>query len=72
MVHAVREPELSKQTLINSAREIFGNPRKAHSWLTRPNQSLHDMRPIDLLECGSEQDLREVFDELSRIDQGLF
>lgn len=64
--------QLDRGKVISYAREVFGNPRKAHSWLTTPNPTLHDMQPKDLLEWGSPDDVAEVFNELERIDQGLF
>jgi uncharacterized protein (DUF2384 family) len=65
-------PALSKEAIYNYAREVFGDPRKVHSWMETPNTFLRSMRPKDFLEYASDEDMRLVFDELSRIDHGVF
>jgi uncharacterized protein (DUF2384 family) len=65
-------PSLTKETVYSFAREIFGNPRKVYSWMDTPNILLGNMRPKDFLEHANTEDLQLVYDELSRIDQGVF
>lgn len=67
-----RVPEISKEAVLDYAREVFGDARKSFSWLTTPNQILDGMRPRDIIECGNYDDITRVFNELQRIDQGLF
>jgi len=65
-------PEIGKEQVLNYAREVFGDPRKTFSWLNTPNQVFHGMRPKDLLDLGESHDIDNVFNELQRIDHGLF
>jgi uncharacterized protein (DUF2384 family) len=65
-------PIKSKDEVLNYAREVFGDPRKAFSWLTSPNQVFQGMRPKDVIELGKAEDIYNVFNELERIDHGLF
>jgi uncharacterized protein (DUF2384 family) len=62
----------TKEFVNNHAREIFGEPRKAYSWMNTPNAILNGMRPKDFIEHSTPEDLQLVIDELDRIDQGLF
>jgi uncharacterized protein (DUF2384 family) len=63
---------LTKDVINNYAREVFGEPKKVHSWMTTPNTFLKGMRPKDFIEYATQDDLQLVMDELGRIDQGLF
>lgn len=65
-------PVIDRGYIYRHAREIFGDPKKTSSWMNTPNRILKGMRPNDLIECGNEQDLQLVVDELDRIDQGVF
>jgi hypothetical protein len=65
-------PVIDKDFIYRHAREIFGGPKKTYSWMNTPNRILKGMRPKDLIECGNEQDLQLVVEELNRIDQGIF
>ena len=65
-------PALTKETIHNYARQVFGNPRKAYSWMDTPNKTFRGMRPKDFIEYANTEDLQLVYDELSRIDHGLF
>jgi uncharacterized protein (DUF2384 family) len=66
------KPPITADEVKQHAREIFGDAKKCLSWLNRPNPILHGMRPQDLIDVGSKDDLWEVWEELDRIDQGLF
>ena len=52
------------------AERVFGNPDKAFRWLRRPNQTLNDQRPIDLLT--SHAGVQVVLERLGQIDHGMF
>jgi uncharacterized protein (DUF2384 family) len=65
-------PTLSIDYLYGRAREIFGNPKKVHSWMNTPNLVFQGMKPKDFIEFGTDQDLQLVAEELDRIDQGVF
>lgn len=52
------------------AERVFGNPEKAFRWLRRPNQTLNDQRPIDLLT--SHAGVQVVLERLGQIDHGVF
>ena len=52
------------------AERVFGDPEKAFRWLRRPNQTLHDQRPIDLLT--SHAGVQVVLERLGQIDHGMF
>ena len=65
-------PLPTKEAVYNYAREVFGDPGKAYSWMNTPNQFLRDMRPKDFIEYGTSEDIQLVLTELSRIDQGVF
>ena len=69
-----REPSPipTKDTVYTFAREVFGDPRKAFSWMNTPNHTLNDMRPKDFIEYSKPEDLQIIMDELERVDQGLF
>lgn len=62
----------TKDTVIQRAREVLGEPRKVYSWMNTPNSFLDGMRPRDFIEFGSPDDLQKIMDELDRIDQGIF
>ena len=64
--------EHSLRAVISYAREVFGDPGRAYSWMNTPNPMLKDMRPRDYIEYGNAEDLDLVLDELGRIDQGAF
>lgn len=65
-------PVIDKGYIYSHAREIFGGPKKAYSWMNTPNAILKGMRPKDFIECGTPEDLQVIVDELNRIDQGIF
>jgi len=65
-------PILTSQAVRNYAREVFGDPGKAFSWMSTTNRALKGMRPKDLIEYANASDLQLVMDELARIDQGVF
>jgi hypothetical protein len=52
------------------ADRVFGDETKAEAWLHRPNASLTDQKPIDLLE--DELGAAVVRELLERIDHGIF
>lgn len=62
----------TKELVNNYAREVFGEPRKAHSWMNTPNFIFKGMRPKDFIEYSTPADLQLIMDELARVDQGLF
>jgi hypothetical protein len=52
------------------ADRVFGDVERAEAWLRRPNASLSDQRPLDLLE--DELGAAVVREMLERIDHGIF
>ncbi len=52
------------------ADRVFGDPKKAEAWLSRPNAALSGQRPSDLLK--DELGTAVVREMLERIDQGIF
>jgi uncharacterized protein (DUF2384 family) len=65
-------PALSKDVVLQHARDTFGEPKKVYSWMNTPNSMFSGMRPKDLLEYATPEDLCALIDELDRIDQGIF
>jgi putative toxin-antitoxin system antitoxin component (TIGR02293 family) len=67
---AVESDRLTRAVrLAGCAEEAIGNPEKAARWLREPNWSLHEKRPIELLE--SDVGARMVEQVLGRIEYGL-
>jgi uncharacterized protein (DUF2384 family) len=66
------ESVMDNAVVLSYAREVFGDVSKTFSWLNTPNSQLDGMRPKDILEIGSAEDRQKVYDELWRIDQGVF
>ena len=64
-VRAIRVGHVSVE-----ADRVFGNPEKAFRWLRRPNQTLNNQRPIDLLT--SHAGVQVVLERLGQIDHGVF
>lgn len=52
------------------AERVFGDERKAETWLQRPSVSLSGQKPIDLLK--DELGAAVVREMLERIDHGIF
>ncbi len=52
------------------ADRVFGEEEKAEAWLHRPNASLADQRPVDLLR--DQLGAAVVREMLERIDHGIF
>jgi uncharacterized protein (DUF2384 family) len=69
---STRPLQLTKDTVVNYAHEVFGDSRQAFSWLRTPNPLFCGMCPKDLLELGDARDISNVYSELGRIDQVLF
>ena len=56
--------------LYHKGIEVFNEKDKFNTWLSRPNKSLEDQKPMELLETSMGIDL--VFDELLKIEHGVF
>lgn len=52
-----------------AARQVFGSPEKAQTWLRRESRLLGGERPLDLLD--TEVGGRQVEDALDRLAHGL-
>ena len=52
------------------AREVFGESRKAASWMATPNRFCSGMSPEDFI--GQDGGYALVMEELDRIEQGVF
>jgi hypothetical protein len=52
------------------AERVFGDEKKAETWLQRPSASLSGQKPIDLLK--DELGAAVVREMLERIDHGIF
>ena len=50
--------------------EVFEEKTKAIGWLTSPNSALGNQIPLVLIE--REKGQQEIFDELSRIEHGVY
>ena len=61
---------LRLERIAEQADSVFGNHDKAQRWLRSEIIALDGARPIDLLE--SETGAHVVFEELVRIDYGMF
>lgn len=61
---------LTQAEVLAHAREIFGTEAKTQSWLTEPNQFFLGLSPLAFMTSGG--DLQEVWNELDRIDQGVY
>lgn len=71
-VRVAKTPQLTREVILDYAREVFSDPPKVYSWLTTPNQAFNGMRPRDLIDMGAAEDLLDLYEELGRIDNGLF
>ncbi|OJW50140.1 MAG: hypothetical protein BGO67_02085 [Alphaproteobacteria bacterium 41-28] len=58
------------ERIVNFANDVFGNKDKAYTWLRRPNRSLENQTPLDLLH--SEMGTRLVETLLERIQHGIY
>ncbi len=56
--------------LFHKGINVFGKKEKFLTWLERPNKSLGNSKPIDLIETSIGIDL--VMNELVRIEHGVF
>ena len=52
------------------AIEVFGNPKKAQTWLTSPRAELRGKSPLDV--CSSKKGRQEVLNMLIRIAHGVY
>jgi putative toxin-antitoxin system antitoxin component (TIGR02293 family) len=68
MVSSERLLELTR--LFHQGIEVFNEKGKFITWLNRPNRSLNDQIPIELIETSIGIDL--VIDELLRIEYGVY
>lgn len=58
------------ERIVNFAEDVFGDRTKAHAWLRRPNRSLENQTPMDLLY--GETGTRIVETLLERIQHGIY
>jgi putative toxin-antitoxin system antitoxin component (TIGR02293 family) len=58
------------ERIVSFAEDVFGDKNKAHAWLRRPNRSLENQTPLDLLH--SEIGTRLVETILGRIQHGIY
>lgn len=58
------------ERIVNFAEDVFGDKMKAHTWLRRPNRSLENQTPMDLLY--GETGTRIVETLLERIQHGIY
>ncbi|MBS0271534.1 MAG: DUF2384 domain-containing protein [Proteobacteria bacterium] len=58
------------ERIVNFAEDVFGDKAKAHTWLRRPNRSLENQTPMDLLY--GETGTRIVETLLERIQHGIY
>jgi hypothetical protein len=65
-----RESAIRLLDIRTLAERVFGDADKVEAWLTRPNSSLSNQKPIDLLE--DELGTAVVREMLERIDNGIF
>lgn len=56
--------------VLTRAMEVFQEETKAVTWLTKPCRSLGDQIPLVLID--GEKGQQAVFDELTRIEHGVF
>ena len=56
--------------LFHKGIDVFNEKEKFITWLNRPNKSLANSKPIDLIETSIGIDL--VLDELLKIEHGVF
>ena len=56
--------------LFHKGIQVFNDKEKFNTWLNRPNKSLENLKPIELIETSLGIDL--VFDELLKIEHGVF
>jgi len=54
------------------AAEVFGNPVKARTWLSRPRRIFSGRSPKQILESGDVEMMREVLKALIAIEFGTF
>ncbi len=52
------------------AVDTFGDPAKAHAWLTTPNPVLSNLQPIEI--ANTSEGVAQVEELLTRIDYGIF
>jgi putative toxin-antitoxin system antitoxin component (TIGR02293 family) len=67
-IHSEKIIELAEVTQLGET--VFDTQEQFYNWLSRPNQALGNMTPLELLKDSYGKDL--VVQELNRIDQGIF
>ena len=58
------------ERIVSFSEDVFGDKNKAHAWLRRPNPSLENQPPLDLLH--TEIGTRLVETILGRIQHGIY
>jgi putative toxin-antitoxin system antitoxin component (TIGR02293 family) len=66
----VSERLIDLARLFHRGMEVFDEKEKFLLWLNRPNKSLDNQLPIELIETNMGMDL--VMDELLKIEHGVF
>ena len=61
---------LAKAYVLQEAQRIFADAEKASHWLQRPSRALGGRAPLAMLDTAAG--VREVTEELGRIDHGIF
>jgi putative toxin-antitoxin system antitoxin component (TIGR02293 family) len=56
--------------ILAKATDVLGSPEEAEQWLDRPQTSLDQQRPVDLLQTSGGVEL--VQDFLTRLEYGVY
>ena len=65
-----QESALRYSDIRSLADRVFGDEKKAEVWLHRPNASMSDQLPVDLMK--DELGAAVVREALEQIDHGIF
>jgi putative toxin-antitoxin system antitoxin component (TIGR02293 family) len=65
----LRIAEERRDAIVAEAERIFGDPAKAHRWLSKPKWFLDEKTPIDVIDTASG--FEKVKEMLVRIEYGM-
>jgi putative toxin-antitoxin system antitoxin component (TIGR02293 family) len=66
----LKENKTTSLHVINEAIRVFGDEGRAYSWLSKPNKTLENHIPLELLETSEGKD--QVLERLVQIDHGIY
>ncbi|HMS90995.1 MAG TPA: MbcA/ParS/Xre antitoxin family protein [Candidatus Absconditabacterales bacterium] len=66
----ILDDAISRENIFALGESIFGEKQKFASWLQEPSRALGNIVPLDIL--STEQGRKTIYEELMRIQHGIF